>query len=340
MTTHDPEAAAIPGEHPFGIPCTFDHASAVLLPVPFDATVSYGIGASLGPRAILEASAQIDVHDARFGDIYQRGIAMDPIPTDIEALSAEARALVEPIAEAGGAQPHHAPAVQRINAICEQVNARVRARAAEVLAAGKTPVVIGGEHSVSLGAIQAAADRFSKLGVLQIDAHMDLRRAYLGLHYSHASVILNAMETANLAALVQIGIRDFARSEARFADARAARVHRWDDLAESLAAGEPWRRRCQDMIQPLPEDIYLTWDIDGLDPALCPHTGTPVPGGLSWDHASILIDVISKSGRRVVAMDLVEVVPGPDNAPPIDAIVGARLLYRMLALVTPHARPT
>ena len=328
---HDPDAPAIPGENIFGLPHGFADARIVLVPAPFDATCSYGRGTSRGPEAVRAASCQLDLLDRRFGAVHDAGIYMEPHPAEIAELSERVGQLVRPIALRGEAGPGDEATVREIDAAGDRVEAFVANRVRSVLSAGKIPGVVGGEHSVSLGAIGAVADRHPGVGVLQIDAHMDLRSAYMGFAHSHASVIRNVIEkTPTLGPVLQVGIRDFAAGEAAAAEELGVGVFYWDDLADSLLRGEAWVSIARRIVGELPEQVYVTFDIDGLEPSLCPNTGTPVPGGLSWDMASVLLHELAMSGRRVVGFDLVEVSPSSvANATPIDEIVGARLLYRL-----------
>lgn len=331
-----------PADQPWflGLPTTVQDARVVLLGVPFDATTTYRTGTALGPMAILEASAQIDLDDPRLGRISDRGIAMEPIEPWIAELSAAVRPDAEPIIAAQGQGPLDEAARQRVDAACERVNDFVRQRVADLLDQGKTPGVVGGEHGVSLGAIDACAARVDALGVLQIDAHMDLREAYCGLAYSHASVMRNAlMLVPGVSALSQVAIRDACREEfdfARQADqtlGKKVTTVLADDLAELGGAWQPFQDRIEEAIKPLPQHVYLTFDIDALEVYLCPNTGTPVPGGLTFHQAQAIIQAVIDSGRTVVGFDLVEVAPDPQRPDrSIDAVVGARLLYKLCAL--------
>lgn len=332
MTAFDPNAAASSDSGVFGLPGTRDDASVILIPVPFDATTSYRPGTAKGPEAIRHASQQVDLYDHRFGRIYERGIWMDEYPAEIERLSMETRELVEPLLAHGGAGARDAEVLGRIDEMCVAVHRYVRTGAAAALAAGKTPGVIGGEHSVSLGAIDACAAHHGQIGVLQIDAHMDLRDAFEGFRYSHASIMHNVLtRVPGVARLVQVGIRDSCEAERVFAGEAGdrVRVHHWPDIADALAGGETLRAVWSRVIEELPEQVYISVDIDGLDPALCPNTGTPVPGGLSFEQAGLLLAMLRQSGRTVVGFDVVEVAPGPGGGPEWDANVGARMVYRL-----------
>ncbi|HRJ50591.1 MAG TPA: arginase family protein, partial [Phycisphaerales bacterium] len=232
----------------------------------------------------------------------------------------------------GGATAEDRADLDDIDATGTRVEEIVRGFASSALREGKVPGVIGGEHAVSLGAIRASAAG-GEVGVLQVDAHMDFRESFEGFRWSHASVMYNAMTTTpGVAVIVQVGIRDFGASEAAFGQSlgERCRTHFDEDWKDRLASGERYLDLCRRAIEPLPGRVHVSFDIDGLDPCLCPHTGTPVPGGLSFHEAVTLLHAVRESGRRIVGFDLVEVAPGPDPAEPDwDANVGARLLYKM-----------
>jgi agmatinase len=329
MVAFDPSAAAAPDSGVFGLPHDEHEAAIVLIPVPFAATVSYGGGAERGPSAILAASRQVDLYDHQFGRAYELGIHMlepDPI---LSVMHEQTRDLCAPIVARGGSLPEDAESIGAIDAAGELVNAIAHGTAQQLFAAGKIVGVVGGDHSVPFGAIRAAAAAFPGLGVLHVDAHADLRVAYEGFRWSHASIFHNVLEEVNgVARLVQVGIRDFSEDELRTIHGSQGRIVTHFD--------QEWRRRqfcgvtfdalCQEVLAALPHHVWLSIDIDGLDPALCPSTGTPVPGGLSFAELAHLLGVVVASGRRVVGFDLVEVAPGAGEW---DANVGARVLYKL-----------
>ncbi len=331
----DPSAASLPGSGVFGLPHSEAEAGVVLVPVPFEATTSYGGGAARGPAAVLEASRQVDLFDVETGRPYQAGIHMLPVPERILALDARARADAAPVIEAGGVAnggPELAEAAARVNAASAEVNAWVESEVSRLLAAGKKVGVVGGDHSVAFGGIAAHARRFPGMGVLHLDAHADLRNAYEGFEHSHASILFNVVERLpGVSRLVQVGLRDVSDEEMAYVEASQGRVVAHHDalLAAARFEGESWAAQVRRMLEPLPGDVYLTFDVDGLDPTLCPHTGTPVPGGLSFQEACALVAGVVKSGRRIVGLDLVEVAPGPEGDQ-WDGNVGARLLYKMI----------
>lgn len=342
----DPNAAAT-GDGIYGLPHTPEEARVVLVPVPWDATCSYGAGASGGPEAILQASRQVDLLDRETGRPYEGGIAMLPSPEPVATWNGNARALAEPVIRAGGPDgtPGMAQAVEAVNALGAEMNGWVEATTRAWLDRGKLVGVVGGDHSVPFGFLRELAGRHPGLGILHLDAHADLRTAYEGFTWSHASIMANVLrEIPGVARLIQVGIRDYGpEEEARILE-NPDRVRTFfdPDLKHRLYAGEPWLEITREIVGSLPETVYLSFDIDGLDPVLCPGTGTPVPGGLSFTETTALLRTLAESGRRIVGFDLCEVAPDAGGRSEWDGNVGARLLYKMIgfALRTEGARPS
>lgn len=305
----------------FGLPDCGPTTRIEILPVPWDATASYGKGSSLGPDAIVAASGQIDLRDRLFGEPWRSRLRLLDEPDGIRALNEE-------IAKMDPDDPSR-PA--RIGAGGEIVRSTVRRFAEDAIGRGCTPVVLGGEHSVILGAVEAVADRWHEdggpVGILQIDAHMDLRSTYEGFQHSHASIMHNVLKLGDpVASLTQVGIRDWCRQE----EATAAESERVTVFYDDELDRTDWAAQCRAIVATLPKLVYVSIDIDGLDPSLCPSTGTPVPGGLGWRELGTLLREIVQTKRRVVGADLVEVAPGASDW---DANVGARVLYRLCGLI-------
>ena len=338
-STFDPDAAT-PGPGIFGLPHAPDEADVVLVPVPWEATVSYGARTAQGPAAILRASSQLDLLDRETGRPFERGIAMLPIPTHIEEANATARKLALPVVAAGSPEGDTAltEAASRVNKLCEEMNTWVQETAETWLARGKLVGVVGGDHSVPFGLIRALADRHPGMGILHVDAHADLRNAYEGFVWSHASIMANVLEKIpSVERIVQVGVRDYSPQEDTFIRENPRIRTFFDaDLKTRAQKGELWDAVLDEIVEALPPDVYLSFDIDGLDPTLCPHTGTPVPGGLSFPETTSLVRRVVESGRRIVGLDLSEVAPDPAGASEWDGNVGARLLYKMIgfALMT------
>jgi agmatinase len=335
--TFDPDAAAGAGSGIYGLPSTPDDARVVVIPVPYEATTSYGGGTSDGPAAVFEASKQVDLFDRETGKPYEAGIAMLDIPKTIVDWNAKAKKIAAPVIENGGVvDAATGKAAAEVNAISEKVNDWVYEQTRALLIAGKMPVVLGGDHSAPFGAILAYAETHPNLGILHLDAHADLRDAYEGFTWSHASIFHNVItKVGGVDRLVHVGVRDLSNAEAAMIDGSQGRIVTFfdSDLAARKEEGATWAEIADEIVAALPHDVYLSWDIDGLDPTLCPSTGTPVPGGLSWNEAIGLLRAIRRAGKRIVGLDLCEVSPGASEW---DANVGARLLYKMIgfALLT------
>lgn len=347
----NPDSAAQPGSGVFGLPHSRDEARIIILPVAFDATTSYGRGTAAGPDAVREASLQVDLFDPQFGRVYEQGIHMLETSEEIRTLSDEMGTLAAPIIEKGGADDSpgspDVAILQRIEAAGERVNQYTFEHTKGVLAEGNLPALLGGEHSTPFGAIRACAEHCAAagnaMGILHLDAHMDFRDAFEGFRWSHASIMHNVMsQIPQVSRIVQVGIRDFGEGEVNFARALGDRaiVHTDAAWSEAVLSGTRlFSHLAREAIEALPDHVYVSFDIDALDPSMCPHTGTPVPGGLSFNQACLTLKLLRDSGRTIVGFDLVEVAPGPgagETAPEIDASVGARVLYKLCGAAGPR----
>ena len=324
----------------FGLPFTVDEADVVVLPVPWDVTVSYGAGTADGPKAILEASPQLDLFDEDLGNIWQHGIAMLPISESLRSKSQHLREMAEPIIlmQEEGKDPNEDPVsaqiLAEINVACAEMNDWVEHAAGALLEQNKKVALLGGDHSTPLGFMRALSKKHGEFGILQIDAHMDLRDAYEGFKHSHASIMYNALAIENVTRLVQVGIRDMCEAEINLAKGSEGRVKVFTDraLQKAAFANQSWAETCREIIAYLPGKVYFSFDIDGLEPWLCPNTGTPVGGGLGYEQTMFLLDQVRLSGREIIGIDLVEVNAGRDGSQ-WDGSVGARILYRMCGMM-------
>jgi agmatinase len=330
----DPDAAALPGSGIFGLPFGPEESRVVLLPVPFEATTSYGGGAARGPAAILEASRQVDLFDSETGKPFEAGISMLPASARVKRWNAEAKAAAKTVIAAGGAfTKQQKAAAAKVNKIGEQLNEHVRAETHKWLKLGKMVGVVGGDHAVPFGAMEAYAQEMPGLGILHFDAHADLREAFEDFEWSHASIFYNVYKKIpGVAKIVQVGVRDLGEREADLIRGSSGRIVTFfsADLFTRRFEGEAWARLADEVAAALPKNVYVSFDVDGLDPVLCPNTGTPVPGGLQFYEAMAILAAVVRSGRRIVGFDLNEVSPGPKGGGEWDANVGARVLYKLI----------
>ena len=322
----------------FGLPFTLDECETVLIPVPWEVTVSYGGGTADGPEAILEASYQVDLYDPLVKDAWKKGIGMDAVNPEIKQRSETLRQAAEGYIEAlANGEKEDKPELKKIaatiSAECVWLNKWVKTRVLHFLNQNKSVGLIGGDHSTPLGMMQALAEKFGNFAILQIDAHADLRNAYEGFEYSHASIMYNALKIKEVERLVQVGIRDYCEEELELINSKPDRISTFfdRDIKYAQYQGDSWNRICDRIINELPQQIYLSFDIDGLDPKLCPNTGTPVAGGFDTEQVLFLLEKIVKSGRKIIAFDINEVGPGKDGSD-WDANVASRLLYRIANL--------
>ncbi len=317
----------------FGLPFTTAESECVLIPVPWEVTVSYGGGTIDGPEQIFDASFQVDLYDPIVKDAWKLGISMDDIDDGLRAKSETYRPVAEMIIErqCNGEKSEEISEIKDVTKACEEMNAWVKKRSLHFLKQNKTVGLIGGDHSTPLGMMQALAEHVGEFAILQIDAHADLRIAYEGFEYSHASIMYNALKIEQVKKLVQVGIRDYCEGELDIINNSNGRVTTFfdRDIKYQEYQGATWHSICEKIVSELPQNIYLSFDIDGLDPKLCPGTGTPVAGGFETEQVLYLIEMVVKSGKTFVAFDINE-VGGEDEW---NANVASRLLYRIANLV-------
>lgn len=319
MIDFDPNNSAPEGCGLFALPYCIDESSVVILPVPWDATSSQERASGGAPDAVDAASKYVELFDPKLGPIYRRGIALGAPPAEIAALNDHAIALQAADTFRGG----------QLTEPCERLNVLVKGMVSAHLEAGRRVGLLGGDHSVSYGAIEAHLTKHPGLGILQIDAHCDLRCEFDEIKFSHASIMFNVVENLQPDILVQVGVRGLCDFEADYIR-RSGRVRTFfdADLHELGAEGVAWKEICSKIANTLPKKVYISLDIDGIVPWACPNTGTPVPGGLNYNDVVYLLRHIGNSGRSIVGFDLVEV-----GANEFDASIAAHLLYQLCGLV-------
>ena len=337
MTLHfDPNSKASANDGIFGLPFSEKDSQVIYLPIPWDVTTSYGKGTHKGPDAVLKASEQIDFFDLEYGMAYEVGLHMKKQSAAIKKANLQLRLHAEKIMDADSDSIKKSKtlsaSLSKVNEGSDQLNESIYLDCKKILAQKKTPIILGGDHSVPFGALKAYAETYPNLGILHFDAHSDTRKAYMGFEHSHASIMYNAMtKIPKIGKLIQVGIRDFCEEEYTYTEKHnKIEVHFDVDLQRRKQAGEKWLDIAKEIVSSLPKQIYISFDIDGLDPRYCPHTGTPVPGGLEYHEVTAILAEIVKSGKTIVGFDLVEVAPGP-KGDEWDANVGMRLLYKMTA---------
>jgi agmatinase len=336
MTNFDPNGVGVANGNIFGFPYTEEEASIVIIPIPWDATASYGKGTSNGPQAVLDASTQLDFYHPNLDRAYDTKVFMAPISADWKEindhcceLSIEYISYLETHGEERAMEKFSAQ-IEEINTAHLALKENLKHRCLGLLEQGKIPAVLGGEHSTPLGLIEALNEKYSEFGVLQIDAHADLREAYEGFAQSHASIMDNVLKNcSNMTKLVQVGIRDISEREVNYSatENRIQTFYDWN-LKDEQYEGKLWAQQVEEIISHLPQNVYLSFDIDGLKPELCPNTGTPVLGGFELQEISYLFFKLVESGRKIIAFDLNEVAPGESGD--WDANVGARALWQLV----------
>jgi agmatinase len=332
----DPNGVGVANGNIFGFPFNEQDANIILIPVPWDATASYGKGASKGPEIILNASTQLDFYHPQLNNAWETKVFMTEISSEMKEINDQlCISSMEYISflEQGGVLEHNSPysiELQKINSTHDTLRENLKDRACKLRSQGKIVCVLGGEHSVPLGLIEALNEEGQEFGILQIDAHADLRDAYEGFTQSHASIMHNVLDRCdNMTKLVQVGIRDCSESEVIkcTTNPRVKTFFDWD-IKRRQFEGENWKSIVDSIILELPQNVFISFDIDGLIPSLCPNTGTPVAGGFELEQINYLFFQLVDSGKKIIGFDLNEVAPGEDND--WDANVGARALWNLV----------
>ncbi len=339
LSQFDHNQAGNPNNNIFGLPFSEEEAKVVLLPVPWEVTVSFGAGTSRAADHIFKASLQVDLFDPEVKDGWRNGYFMRPVDRKIllksDYLRKEAELYIDYISKGNDvlANKFMCKSLREINEGNIFMNNWVYEQTKSLMDKGKLVGLIGGDHSTPLGYFKAIAEKYGEFGILQIDAHLDLRIAYEDFKYSHASIMYNALtEIPEITKLVQVGIRDYGEDEFQYIQDNPSRITTFFDskIKERQFEGETWKSIVNDVIEKLPQLVFISFDIDGLDPKLCPNTGTPVAGGLETEQVNYLFKKMVESGRKLIGFDLNEVGVGDGS---VDANIAARLLFKMCNLL-------
>lgn len=330
----NPNAAPKPDSGLFGLDGTVKNSKIVIIPVPWEVTTSYGGGTSGGPKDVLKASAQVDLYDTDSINPYEPGICMLPIDKKIVSMNQKMRKLAQPAMKRGGFSENDSKAEKKkqkqINQASDQLNEWVYSETKKLLKQDKIVGVLGGDHSVPFGAMKAMSEKFPKMGVLHVDAHSDTRIAYEGFEHSHASIFHNVLtKIPEISKIVQVGIRDFCEEEVQVVQSSKERmvVFLDQEIFSAKASGRSMKDIVKIIVQNLPSEVYVSFDVDGFDPKLCPGTGTPVPGGLEYNDALLIFREIVSSGRRIIGFDVNET--SNTSGGEWNSNVAARLLYKL-----------
>ncbi len=336
----DPNSVGNPNNNIFNLPYPEEDAALIILPVPWEVTVSYTAGTARAPDHILAASFQVDLFDADYRDAWRNGFFMLPTDKKIQLksdyLRKEAELYINYISqgEIVSENKFMCKTLREINEGSLFLNNWVYEQTKNLLAKGKLVGLLGGDHSTPLGFYKAIAEKYNDFGILQIDAHCDLRKAYEGFNYSHASIMYNALEEIpQITKLVQLGVRDLCDEEFDYMIASDKRVITYFDkvIKERQYDGQTWHNIVDEIVRHLPQNVFISFDIDGLNPKLCPNTGTPVQGGFEADEVFYLFKKVLESGRKLIGFDLVEIGVSRNEW---DENVGARCLFKLCSMLT------
>lgn len=339
LSTFDPNSAGNPNNNIFGLPFSEEDARLVLLPVPWEVTVSFGSGTARSAEQIMKASLQVDLFDPDMPDGWKQGFFLKEPDRKIllksDYLRKEAELYIDYISKGDVVENNQfmCKTLKEVNEGGYFLNNWVYQQTKYLLDKNKIVGLLGGDHSTPLGFMKAIGETYGDFGILQIDAHCDLREAYEGFVYSHASIMYNALkEIPQLQKLVQVGIRDYSEGEHQFILQNAQRVRTYfeREIRERRFEGESFKKVSEEIIDQLPDKVYISFDIDGLDPKLCPNTGTPVPGGFQTEEVYYIFKQIIKAGKKIVGFDLSEVSTSENGW---DANVGARVLFKLCNLI-------
>ncbi|MCX6300062.1 MAG: agmatinase family protein [Bacteroidetes bacterium] len=343
LSLFNTSAVGNPNNNIFGLPFTEEESLLVILPVPWEVTVSYGAGTSRAPEHIYRSSIQVDLYDKDVPNGWHQGFFMREVDKKLllksDYLRKEAELYIDYISKGEKVEDNKfmTKSLKEINEGSAYVNKWVYEQTSSLLSKGKLVGILGGDHSVSLGYMKALQEKHGSFGILQIDAHCDLRNSYQNFTYSHASSMYNALnEVQSISKIVQVGVRDYCDEEWNMISNSNDRIIPYLDqeIKERQFEGQTWKSITDEMINHLPDKVYLSFDIDGLDRKLCPNTGTPVQGGFETEEIIYLVKKLIESGRQLIGFDLVEVGVGDTEW---DSNVGARILWRLCNLMVKNS---
>lgn len=329
MATFDPSDIGVNNGNIYGFPYREDAAQIHILPVAWEATASFGRGCAKSYETIRQASLQLDFYDEK-GALWKTPIYMQEALGEIlNSQAAPKAARLIYYLENRGQILDRMEDFDEINALSKVLNNLVEEACHDLIKEDKKIIILGGDHSVPLGLIKAL-NKNQSFGILHFDAHADLRPGYQGFTYSHASIMHHARQLPNVESITSVGLRDISPKEAKIIR-NDTHINAYSDkwLAAQRLNSRPFSAVIEEILKKIPKKIYLSFDVDCLDPSLCPNTGTPVPGGLSWHEIQAILDALYYSDIDIVGADLCET-----GNHPWDAQVSARILYQFIGLLS------
>ena len=315
---------------------SFKKSPLILIPVPWSATTSYGLGTQKAPRLIRQASHQLDFFNPLFSCSYNDKIHFLSEDLLISTLNQETLTWVTKLRESKKKSEY-----EIINESCLSMLSWVYEKSLKVLSEKKIPALVGGDHSVSQGLLRAIGEKYKgEFGLLHLDAHADLRLEYEGFKYSHASVMWNVLNLdPSPKKIVQVAVRDFCKEEYDLIQKENKIECFFDEwIYTQIFKGNTWAKMCEEMISKLPEKVYVSLDVDALNWTYAPDTGTPVPGGLSFNQVLYLLSELKRQNKKLIAFDVVETSGSSsqkalsDHRLEWNGNVSARLLYYLSGL--------
>jgi agmatinase len=316
----------------FKLPVTAAEASLVIIPVPWAVTMPFHGNASFAPYSILKASRQMELFDKNFLD-KKLDVCMLPIHYDWTMLSKQLRdSINEYVTNTNFSNKTYQlnkELISKVNNCAYALKETIKGKALKYIKKGKIVSLLGGDHSTPLGLIEALSESVEEFSILHIDAQPSLNKTLNGFDYSHASIMYNSLKLKSVKNIVQVGIRDYTQEDYEFIKNSANKIKTFwhQDVTNELFSGKPWSKICDDISSHLCSKVYLSIDIDGLNPSLCPGTGMPVPGGLEFDQLIKLIETILLSNKEIIGFDLCEV--GASESSDWDTLVATRLLHKL-----------
>ncbi|HMU46278.1 MAG TPA: agmatinase family protein [Chitinophagaceae bacterium] len=339
LINHDPNSVSNPDNNIFGLPTSEETSRLIIIPVPWEVTVSYNAGTARAPEAIHKASLQVDLFDSEMPEAWKKGFYMRPVDKKIlmksDYLRKEAELYIDYISrgEEVEANQFMLKTLKEVNEGGTFLNNWVYDQTKALLEKDKLVCILGGDHSTPLGYMKAIGEKHGQFGILQIDAHCDLRESYEGFVYSHASIMFNALkEIPEIERLVQVGVRDYSQVEWEYIKSSNFRVVTYFDkeIKTRQFEGQSWKTIAEEIVDKLPDKVLISFDIDGLDRKLCPHTGTPVPGGFELEEVFFVFKKVIESGKKIIGFDLSEVGISDSDW---NSNVGARVLFKLSNLL-------